>query len=769
MKAGNNSGGRVAVVVSAILASAYVVAAEGQDSGTNVLDEIVVTAQKRSEKLQDVPVAVTVVDASQLAAQRVYTIADLARTTPSLEMIQAFGGPGGGGQIRGVGTTSFTRSAEGAVGIVVDGVPQGNVPNNAIFDIGQVEVLRGPQGTLFGLTSSAGVINMSTVAPDPKEFSSTVHLDLSNDGAGGSEFGQHTVRAGVNLPIGDSQALRLSVNSDRLEGVQRNAATGADNVKKDLAFRARYLLNAGDKVTVSLIADFDRRDQNYNDPQFDYVNVPAGSPLAAQLAACGIVASYDNNSRCSNLPNHSKVENQGFSGQVDWSAGNGTLTSITGYRKNEQKPSSVDIMGNPQEFTQIFITNAINDGRQLSQELRYASPAGEKLEYVVGAFYSDYKASGGYAPGGSFQVGSFQIAPIFIAFVKDGSSTETTNKAYAAFGQTTWHASNRFAVLGGLRYTHQKLTDDQSTNPYVPASVARSGAISESNVSGKIGVQYRFADSLNTYATITRGYKGPQVIPASLGSPSTVINAEIPTSYEIGAKGSMLKGRLAYEVAVFSTNVHDFQGQRCRINGVGVLVCLGESIPSVTSQGIEFTLFGRPAQGLNLNAGVIFNTAEFPAGWTGYNPSDLRDPVAGTTIGQTNLGGEQLVGVPKTKFVLNGDYSHAIGALEGFVGMDAVHKSEMRLAYTGDSRFVYPSHWTVGLRLGVRAPTQRWSAELFARNLGREREPVTLFGGPSFLPPGVVPFIPNGQTNGISGWTAATSLRQVGLSAEMRF
>ena len=125
------------------------------------LAEIVVTAEKRSEKIQDVPIAVTVVTGQQLADQHIYSIADLARTTPALEMVQAFGGPGGGGQIRGIGTNSFSPTAEGAVGIVVDGVPQGNVNITNLFDLQRVEVLKGPQGTLFGLTSSAGVIRDS--------------------------------------------------------------------------------------------------------------------------------------------------------------------------------------------------------------------------------------------------------------------------------------------------------------------------------------------------------------------------------------------------------------------------------------------------------------------------------------------------------------------------------------------------------------------------------------------------------------------------------
>jgi outer membrane receptor protein involved in Fe transport len=171
---------------------------EATPSSTTELSEVVVTAEKRAERIQDVPVALTVVSSEQLTTEHVYNIADLARTTPSLEMVQAFGGPGGGGQIRGIGTNSFSPTAEGAVGIVVDGVPQGNVNITNIFDVQQVEVLKGPQGTLFGLTSSAGVINMITAAPDPSKFEVKGQLDYSDLGRFGSEFGEETVRAVLN-------------------------------------------------------------------------------------------------------------------------------------------------------------------------------------------------------------------------------------------------------------------------------------------------------------------------------------------------------------------------------------------------------------------------------------------------------------------------------------------------------------------------------------------------------------------------------------------
>jgi len=758
----------VAFAVAALCSGA----AHAGEAANGGLEEIVVTAQKRSEKLQDVPLAVTVVSEAQLQAQHVYTIADLARTAPSLEMVQAFGGPGGGGQIRGVGTNSFTRSAEGAVGMVIDGVPQGNVQGNNLFDLAQVEVLRGPQGTLFGLTSSAGVINVTTAAPDPTGFHANVHVDYSNKGTAGSKFGEQTVRGAINIPLGDNSALRIAANGDFVKGVQRNAFNGEENQSHDGAVRARYLWK-GDKVTVNLIADYDHVTRNYSDPQFVYVNVASGSGLATQLAACGITASWANQDRCYNSRTYSGRKNTGLSAQLDWDLGFATLTSITGYRKDEQPPQTDDIPGNPQDFIQIWHQDAIAEGRQVSQEIRLASPSGVATEYTAGLFYSDYKATSGYLPGGGFHVGSYQLAPVFVQFFGDDSGTETTNRAFAVFGQATHHVSEQLGIIAGLRYTSQKLTDSQTSNTVVGAP-ALSGSTDETNVSGKLGVQYKVSPSLNTYATWTRGYKGPQILPSTVGNPPNKIKAEIPTAYELGLKGSMADGRLSYDLSAFYTDVENYQGQRCVLAPSGALDCAGESIPHVKSKGVELELYGKPVKGVWLNAGVAYDDVRFPAGWTGFNPEDLRPVLAtgGPTSGvPSNLGDLQMVNVPKTKFTLAGEYSHALAGIQGYFGGDAVYKSEMRMGYSGDSRFLYPSHWSLGARLGVRSPDQKWSVELFGRNLTNEHEPVTLFGGPSFVPPGAIPFPPlsNGFINGVSGWITQSGLRQVGLSVEARW
>ena len=727
------------------------------------LAEIVVTAEKRAEKIQDVPVAVTVVTAQQLEDQHIYSIADLARTTPALEMVQAFGGPGGGGQIRGIGTNSFSPTAEGAVGIVVDGVPQGNVNVTNLFDLQRVEVLKGPQGTLFGLTSSAGVINMVTAAPDPTKFMVSAHVDYSDDGRFGSDFGEQTERVVLNAPLSNTAAIRLAISDDRIKGVQVNNFNGTPNVSTEWGGRLHFLFQPTDELEMNIIADYDRRGQNYNDPQFTYVS--ANPVLTAQLAACGITPSYSNQARCWSNANDTNSRNYGASAQFDYHMSSFTLTSITGYRKQITAPSDFDAIGLSSDIPQIFNVGQSASGRQFSQELRIASSGTQTIDYVAGLFYSSYSAETAYVPGGSFRVGIFPFPGVFVPFVETATSTATTNKSEAAFGQMTYHVTDQLGLIAGLRYTHQELSAFTSANPIPPAlTPAQFGSLDQDNVSGRLGIQYKIAPDLTSYFTVVRGYKGPQVSPAAQGTPQTVIGAEIPTAFELGIKGSALDRRLGWDSDIFYSRVHDYQGQSCSINPVGNLVCVGQSVDQVTTKGFELNAYGQIAPGLTITAGYIYDVAKYPGGYQGYDPNNL------TPGGHTDLSNQQIVGVPKNKLSLSALYDIALGAaIHGFVNADTVYKSAMRLGPTADPRFVYPANWNTGLRIGVRSPTDTWSAALFARNIGQDHEPIVLFGGPSFIPPGAVPFAPLGAINGVSGWQTVNSLRQVGITLEAKF
>jgi iron complex outermembrane recepter protein len=769
-----------AVAIAAVLAAGAPAIAVAADTtpvaDTFPLAEIVVTAQKREEKLKDVPIAMTVVGAGQLQDQNVTTIADLSRTAPALEMIQSFGGPGGGGQIRGIGTQSFTRSAEGAVGIVVDGVSQGNLNINNIFDTSRVEVLRGPQGTLFGLTSSAGVINMVTNAPDPSKFESIWHAEYANKGTAGSEFGQEMIHGVVNIPISGNSALRVAGSIDDNKGVQHNSYTGQDDTVHNSAVRARYLWRPTDDFTVNVIGDYQKIIQHGAQggaiAAFTYVT--ADPTLAAQLAACGITAGWGNQDRCANHNQYAEDSNYGASVQLDWNLGGATLTSISAYRRDLTGPNDQDIQALPTANPQLWQTGQLTASHQWSQELRATSNPGTQLDYTVGVFFSDYFNQGYQAPGAAFNIDISVPFPPFTLPVGSPTFTltQTTSKSQAAFAHLEYHLTDVWTLIGGLRYTHEKITDYDSTAGFLPGGdpAATNTDLSEDNVSGVVGVQYKITPAWTSYATVTRGYKGPQAQAATAaGAVATIIPSEIPLSYEVGFKGSAFEGRVGLDFSLFNTRVQNYQGQTCVLNAQGVLVCNPNSF-DVTTRGAEIDFYGKPLQNLNVNGGFIYDDATYPSGYTGLDPNNLNG-------GTTNMGGLQLVGVPKEKFILSADYTVPLGAVNLVVGADTVYKSDIRLGYSADPRFVFPSSWNVGLRAGIRSVTGAWGVTAFARDVNNSHEPITLFGGPAFYgppPPAGPPFFfnpayPNGAIAGVSGWIGAQSLREVGLSVDFKF
>jgi iron complex outermembrane receptor protein len=751
--------------------------AGGAAADDNALTEIVVTAEKREENLQDVPIPITVVSAQQLTDQHVTTLADLSRTAPSLEIIQTFGGPGGGGQVRGIGTQSFTRSAEAAVGVVVDGVNQGNLNINNIFDVSRVEVLRGPQGTLFGLTSSAGVINIVTNAPDPTHFESIWHADYASNNHAGSEFGQETLHGVVNIPLSADSALRIAGSIDDNRGVEHNNFTGKDDTVNNYALRGHYLANWSDSLTVNVIADYQRTIQNGSQggsiPGFTYVT--ADPILTAQLAACGITPGFGNQDRCSNHPNLSYDTNYGVSAQLDWNLGSNTLTSITAYRRDEAGPNAQDIQGLPAANPQIWETGILDASRQWSEEIRLASNPGAQAEYTVGVFASNFLTLGYNAPGAAFNIDiAVPFPPFTLPVGPSNTFTETSNYSQAVFGHLQYHATDALTVIAGARFTRQEISDFSSPNDLAPGSPNDVGSTSQSltqnNVSGVLGVQYKLSPAWTTYATVTRGYKGPQAQAATAtGQIAEIIPAEKPLAFEVGLKGTVLDGRIGTDFSLFDTRVQDYQGQSCILSPQGLLVCNPNSF-DVTTRGVEIDFYGKPLPHLSLNGGFIYDQAEYPNGYTGLDPNNLNG-------GTTNMSGLQIVGVPTTKFTLSSDYAWPLGPVALVVGADTVYKSSIRLGYSADPGFVFPSSWNVSLRAGVRSSDNRWGITAFARDINNSHEPLTLFGGPAFSgppPPAGVPFFfnpayPNGHVSGISGWVGAQSLREVGLSLDLRF
>jgi iron complex outermembrane receptor protein len=725
------------------------------DAAAPSKDEIVVTAQRRKERVVEVPISISVVDSAQLERQQVNSVNDLNRVAPSLEIQAAPGqNTGGGGAIRGIGTQTFNQGAAASVGIVVDQVSQGNANIADLFDISRVEVLKGPQGTLFGLTTSAGVINITTNAPDPRAVSAQVRTELSAAGFAGSEYGNQIVQGMVNMPISGDAALRVSGIANFRQGPGRNAFDSKYNELDRFGGRARILWEPTNQLRFDVIGDYAVGTTERGGDFFTFVKTagpgeqffagvdPIG--ITARLASCGVTPSEGNRSFCSKDEARSRNYNYGLSFNAEYDAGPFTLTSITAYRGSIDKgrgPASNIFRADPL-ILEITAGDAHTKTDLFTQEFRVTSRADQVFEYTAGAFYSHQTTN---ADPSTFNITLHLFPGVDIPAVRSlGAQNDVADESLAVFGQSTIHVTSAFRLIAGGRFTGERLSLD-GTNLGPPAYSYRQTYNSEV-VSYRFGAQYDVARRTMLYATASRGYKGGQItLPTDPTQPPGVLLAEIPTAYEAGLKSTLFRGWIA-DLSIFYQKIHNFQAQQCLSNpATGSLSCSSSNIDGVKSRGAELSFFGHITRDLSLNTGFVYTKATYPDGFIGTD---------GTDIGNT-----QLAYAPEYKFTLSGEYETSLSErLKGYVGGDAVWKSRIRYEANSIAESTYRPHWTVGGRIGVRTSDDRYAISVFARNLFNVHEPILLQSG----------FPYNGADN-IGAIYGPQSFRQVGLQLEGKF
>ncbi|WP_010542904.1 TonB-dependent receptor [Sphingomonas elodea] len=749
---------RLLAGTAAVLAAAPV-AAQTAPSATEVSpavqDEIVVTAQRRQERVVDVPISITVASAAQLERQQVNTVNDLARISPSLEIQQAPGqNTGGGGSLRGIGTQTFSAGSVASVGIVVDQVSQGNANISDLFDVARIEVLKGPQGTLFGLTTSAGVINITTNAPDPTQFSARLRTELSNEGTLGSGFGNQVVQGMVNVPLSADAALRVSGFGNLRQGPNRNATTGDLNDTNRWGGRAR-LLWRNDKLTLNLIGDYSKTTTENGGDFFTFVRAGGPGPffggagfdplgITARLASCGVTPGEGNRNYCIANGFRGRAESYGVSLQAEYAFEPFTLTSITAYRGSTEKGGGAAtnvFRGDPLE---LQVANGLVDRRVslFTQELRLSSPSSNTIEYTAGLFYSrqvqdrdpeSLRVTLRPAPG--------VVIPIATQL---GATDHIYDESYAAFGQATIHVTKALRLIAGGRYTNARLGLDRVSldSPANPNYAQRQ----ENNVfSYRVGAQYDLNPTTMVYATASRGFKGGQIATPALPLTPYVVRPEIPRAYELGLK-STLFGGWVLDLNAFYQNIKDFQAQSCTtIQNTGAISCVQQNINGVKSRGAEINLFGRVTEGLSVNTGFLWAKATYPSNFLGTDG--------------TQIGGTQLAYAPEYKFTFSGEYEAPLSdSINGFIAADTVWKSRIR--YEANSRIetTYRPHWLVGGRIGARFDHDRFQVALFARNLFNQHEPLLYQSD-----------FPYNGTQNVGAIYGPQSFRQIGLSLDAKF
>lgn len=594
-----------------------------KDAGT--LETVIITATKRPQPLQTTPIAISVINGSSLEEANVNTLGAVTAQTPTVNFRTNASNKDTALFIRGVGTISTSPGVEPTVSTVLDGVVTSR-PGQAtmdLLDIDRVEILRGPQGTLFGKNASAGVINIVSKAPAK---TTERYIDLS-----WLQGNERRIRVGASGELSDG-VLRGSISgmAGKFDGNVTNVADGSKvNGYDRSGVRGRLEITPNRDLKVTLLADYMKA--NDDTPTGVVIGTTttayatgtvAQNPLFA-AALAPVMAGPNNRQINSDLHTRVADTNSGLSAQVDWDLkGAGQLTSITAFRswKNTQFQDQ-DRLGTVYKQFARSEDRGDLDFEQKSQELRIASVKGGFVDYVAGLFYLQAKTDEQYRRDVTRCASTTAAAlPSGLIPCSAGSTTQDNgvanygieNTSLSVFGEGTFNFTDALRGIAGLRYT----TDDLSYHhgrvatatgvPGVGATRATvTGSTSENAFSGRLGPQYAINKDVMAYATLSRGYKGPAYnVFFNMGAnQDNVLRPETSNSFEAGLKSTLLDNRLRLNVAVFKTDYSNYQANvPDLVNGVIVtrLINAGE----VSTKGIEVDLTARMTPQLNVSVGL---------------------------------------------------------------------------------------------------------------------------------------------------------------------
>ena len=694
-------------------AQAQTVAAAPEAEDTQV-QQVTVTATRRAEPLQKVPVAVSVVDGQALEQANRNTLGALASQVPSLEFRTNASNKDTSLFIRGVGTISTSPGVEPTVSTVVDGVVLAR-PGQAsldLLDVDRIEVLRGPQGTLFGRNASAGVVSIITKAPSEVLER---YLDFSYFG-GGSE---KRLRGGIsgelspNGPRGSITALL-----GQFDGNVTNVYNGASvNGYDKKGLRGKLEIDASRDVKVTLGADYLRSADTIPTGvvtrtsliAFPSGTVTANPAFAAALAP--VVASDDNRQINSNFDTRVDDTNRGVSATVDWKLGAGrTLTSITAYRTwdNTQYQDGDRLSAVTASFPQSHDKGILNF-KQVTQEVRVASPGGQTFDYVTGLFLLHSQNDEVYRRDVTRIIAGANQTDYGVA------DYGTKTNSAALFGEGTYRFTPALRGVAGLRYTrddlefrHERTSTQATAFPGVQPGVANTGSTNANGTSGRIGPQFDFTPDVSGYATYSRGYKGPafNVFFNMLNRDTLALAPETSDSYELGLKSALLDNKLRVNVAAFSTKYKNYQANFFDLVS-GAVVTRLINAGDVSTRGVELDFAARPTKALTLSGAVANIRARI---------DHFNCPVGAAASCQVD--GMPLPYSPDWKAALQANYRINLPSGLGLdLGTDYSWQSKTQYDIGQFTDTIQPAYGIWNASVALSQPVAGWRVALLAKNL----------------------------------------------------
>ncbi|MGU1521914.1 TonB-dependent receptor [Pseudomonas aeruginosa] len=638
------------------------------DKADTALGKVTVTARRREEDSQKVPTPITVLGGETLEAQRISRVQDLQQVLPSVNVAYIHARQSSVA-VRGIGNNPASDGLEGSAGIYLDNVYLGR-PGMAVFDlldIEQLELLRGPQGTLFGKNTTAGVLNISTRAPT---FTAERTVEVS-----GGQDGYFQGRGTVSGPLGETLAGRLSAYRTRDDGYIKNIHDDNYlNGGERQGARGQLLFEPNEDFSLRWIADYNEEDSS-NGSMVVYGGAERFWQRAALVGASPL---RDPQRRKVNINGrqHVSVHQGGSSLEANWNlAGGYRLTSISAYRYWHFTPANDEQLN----------VSAINDtgvevhDRQFSQEIRLASPTGGAFDYVVGAYAFRQnlgnKTFTSYGPLADLYLLGANLGALNDTYSKANGKIETDS--FALFAQGTWHLTERLDFTAGLRGTYEE--KNAKVERFAPLGGAAVGGVGAAVRNGQLGaydsgdlsqynfapsallsLSYQFSDDLLGYASLSHGKKSGGVNLAvgsapSAGADSLLVGPERANDAELGLKSTLFDRRLLLNANLFWTGIHGYQATTLyQAPGSTQLVQVLANAGSVRSRGLEFEATALPLRGLTLNFNGSYNDVTYLSFKDAPCPAEVSTrPGAPSSC---DLTGQRVVGASKWIANLNGEY-----------------------------------------------------------------------------------------------------------------
>ncbi|RVU07764.1 TonB-dependent receptor [Novosphingobium umbonatum] len=754
---------------SLALALAFSTSAQAQEAAQPAAPgEIIVTAQKRSERLQSVPVSIQAVEATTLKKMAIASPKEFGLISPTLNFQAADEARLFNFSIRGIGTETFSVGVEPSVSTIVDGVVYTRVGSvfDGLNDLERVEVLNGPQGTLQGKNASAGAVVIVTKGPDRKKLNGKIEMTAAQN----NEFGINGLLTG---PLSDTTAFRVSSYYHREDGLVINKATGKTvNNSVSYGLRGKFLYEPHDGLTFTLAGDWAYRKADC-----------CGEPLRVAAASGNVTAAFTGapvgpNSRYVNFDTEQVgwQKNRGASLTVDAKLGDFTLTSITAYRQYRDfairdrdgtnapftgvTPQQLFSATNPgisaadalAKMKSLLLnnidfscrttngslicgeSNSLEKSDTFSQELRLASPTGGFADYIVGAFYYNSLTERDLTIGGvRSNIAGNVVFPTATtvtvanpnAYVFADMITKVRNINSAAFANINLHPTSKLTLSAGARFVHDEIKWDHKkvTGPngdHIGAATsggANAGTpnwnfyrtFSKDAVLGRATARYEFSRDFMTYASFAKGYKGPGIdadmFVTTAGMAALPAAPETSTSFELGVKSQFFNRRLTVNVTGYKTTFDGYQTSSSGTDGSGAPVL--RSAGKLYTKGIEGEVVARPTDQLRLSGNFLFAKNEF------------GDLFVSPTL---NIKGGQPLNAPATKWGATASYDVVVK--DWGVNFSTNYTWTAKTLFTNladannpNSVWLRPSFGVANATINLTSPNEKYKVNLFVKNL----------------------------------------------------